>query len=81
VAARLSGAAAGPHGAVDDLLLSRVAPPAQLAALTAAASTVIAWTVDTEARTRAMLACGVDGITSNRLMLLHRPLGPGSAPV
>ncbi len=55
--------------------------PARVAALQAAGSTVIAWTVDTEARARDLLAWGVDGITSNRLALLQRLLRPGASAV
>jgi glycerophosphoryl diester phosphodiesterase len=46
--------------------------PATVAALKEAGSTVIAWTVDSEARARQLLAWGVDGITSNDYRLLAR---------
>jgi glycerophosphoryl diester phosphodiesterase len=46
--------------------------PATVAALKEAGSTVIAWTVDSEARARQLLAWGVDGITSNDYGLLTR---------
>jgi glycerophosphoryl diester phosphodiesterase len=46
--------------------------PAWVAALKETGSTVIAWTVDVEDRARQLLAWGVDGITSNRFMMLNR---------
>jgi glycerophosphoryl diester phosphodiesterase len=46
--------------------------PATVAALKDAGSTVIAWTVDSEARARQLLGWGVDGITSNRIAMLNR---------
>jgi glycerophosphoryl diester phosphodiesterase len=52
--------------------LHRLLTPARVAALKAVGSTIIAWTVDTEARAGDLLAWGVDGITSNRFALLQR---------
>ena len=46
--------------------------PAAIAALKEAGSTVIAWTVDSEARANQLLAWGVDGITSNDYAMLAR---------
>ena len=46
--------------------------PATVDALKEAGSTIIAWTVDSEARARQLLRWGVDGITSNRFDMLNR---------
>jgi glycerophosphoryl diester phosphodiesterase len=46
--------------------------PTTVARLKAAGSTVIAWTVDSEARARQLLDWGVDGITSNDYAMLAR---------
>lgn len=50
----------------------RLLTPATVDALKSAGSTILAWTVDSEARARQLLSWGVDGITSNRLDLLNR---------
>jgi glycerophosphoryl diester phosphodiesterase len=55
--------------------------PARVAALKAAGSTIIAWTVDAEERARELLDWGVDGITSNRSALLHRLKSPAPSNV
>jgi glycerophosphoryl diester phosphodiesterase len=50
--------------------------PTTIARLKEAGSTVLAWTVDSEARARQLLAWGVDGITSNRFEMLNRLTAP-----
>lgn len=46
--------------------------PGAVATLKDAGSTIIAWTVDSEARARELLGWGVDGITSNDYAMLSR---------
>jgi glycerophosphoryl diester phosphodiesterase len=38
---------------------------------------VIAWTVNRAARARQLVACGVDGITTDRVIALHESVSPG----
>src|SRR5215212_5486801 len=54
--------------------------PETAAALTDAGATVIAWTVDSEARARQLLSWGVDGITSNDYAMLARLSAPSAGP-
>jgi glycerophosphoryl diester phosphodiesterase len=46
--------------------------PTTIASLKEAGTTIIAWTVDSEARAQQLLLWGVDGITSNRYTMLNR---------
>jgi glycerophosphoryl diester phosphodiesterase len=50
----------------------RLLTPSTVAHLKEAGATIIAWTVDSEARARELLAWGVDGITSNDFAMLGR---------
>ena len=54
----------------------RLLTPTTVEALKKADSTIFAWTVDSEPRARQLLGWGVDGITSNRLDMLDRLVGP-----
>lgn len=57
--------------------------PDNVALLKAAGSTVVAWTVDSEARARTLLSWGVDGIISNNyamLTRLRRSVTPSAGP-
>ncbi|MGH2601363.1 MAG: glycerophosphodiester phosphodiesterase, partial [Dehalococcoidia bacterium] len=45
--------------------------PATVASLKEAGTTIIAWTVDSQARAQQLLLWGVDGITSNRYTMLN----------
>ena len=55
--------------------------PDRVAALKEAGSAILAWTVDSEARARQLLAWGVDGITSNNYGMLARLSAPVSGIV
>lgn len=74
--ARRSDGSAPPFASCYHALLT----PDTVAALKETGSTVIAWTVDSEARARQLLGWGVDGITSNRFEMLNR-LGPAARAV